>query len=69
MNIEQIEDQVYSLQIAKYVLEMEKIYECSVKALGDGLNFMSDAYFVKVIGEEKELNLFAKVLVMVNVYH
>ena len=40
---------------------MDNIGECSIEALGDGLNFMSDAYFVKVKAGDKELSLFAKV--------
>ena len=32
-----------------------------MKPLADGLNFMSDAYFVEVKSGEKELSLFAKV--------
>ena len=40
---------------------MDNISECSIEALGDGLNFMSDAYFVKVKAGDKELSLFAKV--------
>ena len=49
------------LQIAKQVLDLGDISACSTQALGDGLNFMSDAYFVKINGGEKDLNLFAKV--------
>ena len=56
-----LKNKMYILQIAKEVLKLDQFTECSVEALGDGLNFMSDAYFVKVKDSENELNLFAKV--------
>ena len=56
-----LKNKMYFLQIAKEVLKLDQYTECSIEALGDGLNFMSDAYFVKVKDNEDELNLFVKV--------
>lgn len=40
---------------------MEGGIECIIEPLEDGLNFMSDAYFVKLKNETEEHNLFVKV--------
>ena len=51
----------YFFQIAKEVLNSTEDVTCFVKPLADGLNFMSDAYFVEVKSGGKELSLFSKV--------
>jgi len=53
--------QSHCIQVAKEILDFTEDITCSVKPLSDGLNFMSDAYFVEVKSGEKELSLFAKV--------
>jgi len=53
--------QSHCIQIAKEVLDSTEDVTCLVKPLADGLNFMSDAYFVEVKSGGKELSLFSKV--------
>jgi len=53
--------QSHCIQIAKEVLNSTEDVTCFVKPLADGLNFMSDAYFVEVKSGGKELSLFSKV--------
>jgi len=53
--------QSHCIKVAKEVLDFTEDITCSIKPLSDGLNFMSDAYFVEVTNGEKELSLFAKV--------
>ena len=40
---------------------MQGVIECVLEPLKDGLNFMSDAFFVKLKNETEEHNLFVKV--------
>ena len=36
--------------------------KCSIEPLADGVNFLSDAFFVKVANDEEEKGLFVKVI-------
>lgn len=51
----------HCIKIAENVLEVCGDIQCSLEPIGDGLNFLSDAYFVKVSDGKKEISLFAKV--------
>ena len=48
-------------QVAREVVGLGEHIKCSTEPLADGLNFLSDAYFVKLNDGEREISLFAKV--------
>ena len=48
-------------QVSTEVLDMQGGIECVIEPLEDGLNFLSDAFFVKLKNETEEHNLFVKV--------
>merc|ERR1719508_241722 len=53
--------QEHCTKVSTELLGMSGDIECIVEPLADGLNFMSDACFVKVKNESEENSLFVKV--------
>ena len=52
-------DQWFS-QVSRDVLNITGEIECSVEPLQEGLNYLSDAFFVKLKADNEEVKLFAK---------
>ena len=51
--------------MARDVLGLSGDIDCRLEPLADGLNFLSDAYFVNVKNESTEISLFVKVNLLV----
>jgi len=51
----------HCLKVATEVLQLSGELSCSLKPLGDGLNFLSDAFFVEIAHESGVKNIFVKV--------
>ena len=52
------------MQVARDVLQIAGDLSLSLKPLGDGLNFMSDAFFVEITHESGVKHLFVKVFII-----